>query len=140
MIKSCHPKERYPQRLVGTLMFILLLDTLSIRQTNREGRRGKTIIRDILMKLVVEETLMGPGTKMGMIGMKENRNIIKMPQTIDQPEALITGETLQRNNKKFPVKISDLPNTVLVGSPDTAEFSAGSEAKKRLEHPKLATC
>ena len=71
MSKSCPLEEECPQRFAGNLMFILLLDTLSIRRTNLGGRRDKTIIRDILMKLVVEETPTGRGTKMVTIGMKE---------------------------------------------------------------------
>ena len=94
-------------------MFILLLDTLSIRRMNLGGRRDKTITRDILMNLVVEETLMGPSTKMGTIGMKEIPSTTKTLQTIDQPEVLITEETLQGNGRRFLIEISDQPSAVL---------------------------
>ena len=57
------------------------------------------------MKLVIEETLTGPGTKMGTISMKEILGTTTMLQIIDQPGALIIEETLQGNSKKLLIRI-----------------------------------
>ena len=93
------------------------------------------------MRLVVEETPMGPGTKMGMIGTRETPDTTRMLQTIDQPEALMTGGILQGSDKNSLVKINDLSSVVLGGSPGTVEFSVGSEVKIELEQPRIyATC
>ena len=119
MIKFCPLGEECPRRLADSLTFILLLDTLSTRQMNRGD---KTIIRGTLMKLVVEETPTGPGTKMGMIGTRETPDTTRMLQTIDQPEALMTEGILRGSNKKSIIKINDLPSVVVGGSLGTMEF------------------
>ena len=74
---------------------------------------------------------------MGTIDTKQNFGTTKTPQLSDQPEVLTTGEIRQGNKRRFPDKISDSLNAVLGGSPNKAEFLAGSEAKKGLEQLKI---
>ena len=105
------------------------------------NRGDKTIIRGNLMKVVVEETPTGPGTKTGMIDTRETLATTRMLQAIDQPGALTTEEILRGSNKKSLLKINDLPSVVLGGSPGIVEFSVGSEVKTELEQPRTyATC
>lgn len=65
------------------------------------------------MKLVLEETLMGLGAKMSMIGTRETPDTTRMHQAIDQPGALMTEEILRGNNEKSLLKTNDMPSVVL---------------------------
>ena len=106
---------------------------------SREGRKGKTSIKGTMMMLFGEETPTGPGTKMGMISMKETPGITRTLQAIDQPGALMIGETLLGSDKKSLLKTNDLLSVVLRGSPGRVGFSVDSEVKIGLEQPMIYT-
>ena len=107
MIKFCLPGEECPQRLADRLMFILLLDTLSARRMNLEGRKDKTSIKGTMMMLVTKEILTNRGTKMVTIGMKGTPGTTKTLQTLNQPGVLITEENLRGSSKGLLSKIND---------------------------------
>ena len=110
MIKFCPLGEECPRQFTDNPTSTLLLDTLSICQMNQGDLK---IIRGTLIRLVVEETPTGPGTKMDMIGTRETPDTTRMLRTIDHPGALMTEEILRGSNKKSLLKINYLLSVVL---------------------------